>query len=83
MSEIKIVVLHRGWVVVGDYSVEGEEVVISNASVIRKWGTTKGLGELALNGKLKDTILDDCGTVRANKLAVVMALDCQQDKWSK
>ena len=81
MSEVKIVVLHRGWVVVGDYSVDGEEVVVSNASVFRRWGTTKGLGELAIHGKLKDTVLDPCNTVRANKLAVIMTLDCAQDKW--
>lgn len=82
MSDKKIVVLHRGWVVIGKYAVEGEEIVVTDASVVRKWGTTKGLGELALNGKLEDTVLDPCGTVRANKLAVVMTLDCNPEKWA-
>ena len=70
MTEKKIVVLHSGWVVVGDYSKEGAEVVLRNASVIRRWGTTKGLGELR-NGPTKDTILDPAGTIRAHELGVV------------
>lgn len=82
MSDNKIVVLHRGWVVVGKYSIDGDEIVIKDASVIRKWGTSKGLGELALKGKLPTTGLDPCGTVRAHKLAVVMTLDCDEKNWN-
>jgi hypothetical protein len=43
--------------------------------VIRRWGTTKGLGEL-VNGPLEDTVLDPAGIVRAHKLAVVMQIEC-------
>ncbi|MFA5525925.1 MAG: hypothetical protein WC992_03780 [Acholeplasmataceae bacterium] len=74
-SNKKIVVLHRGWVVVGDYRKDGTEVIVDNASVIRRWGTTKGLGEL-IHGPLDNTVLDPCGTVRAHELAVVLTLDC-------
>jgi hypothetical protein len=81
MSDKKIVVLQRGWVVVGDYAKGDNEVVISNASVIRRWGTTKGLGEIAENGPTSSTVLDKCGTVRAHEQAVIMAIDCNQDKW--
>ena len=80
-SEKRIVVLHRGWVVVGDYREDGEYVTVKNASVIRRWGTTEGLGELALKGPLEDTVLDKCGTVRVNKLAVVFTLDCDKSQW--
>jgi len=73
----RIVVLHRGWVVVGDYRKEGAEIIVENASVIRRWGTSKGLGELR-NGPLNDTILDPCGTVRAHELAVVFTIDCEK-----
>lgn len=79
-KDYRIVVLHRGWVVVGKYKESGDEVIVKDASVIRRWGTTKGLGEL-INGPLADTVLDPCGTVRANKLAVVMTLDCDGSKW--
>lgn len=72
----KIVVAQRGWVLVGDYSIEGDdEIVLTNASVIRIWGTTKGLGELALSGPTSKTILDPAGTVRFHRLTVVLVLE--------
>ena len=81
--EIRIVVLQRGWVVVGHFEEVGDEVVVTHSSVIRRWGTTKGLGEL-VNGPIKNkTILDAAGEVRANKLAVVMTVKCNEEAWSK
>lgn len=71
----QIVVLQRGWIVVGDAYRVGSEIRIDGASVIRRWGTTNGLGQLALGGPTKDTILDACGTVRAHELAVVMLME--------
>lgn len=78
--DYRILVLQRGWVVVGKYSETGDECILTDASVIRRWGTTKGLGEL-INGPLESTVLDPCGTVRAHKLAVVMQIECQ--KWAR
>lgn len=81
-AEWRIVVLHRGHVVVGRYSRDGSEVVIRDASVIRRWGTTRGLGELAANGPRPNTVLDLCGVVRAHELAVVLTIDCEASKWT-
>lgn len=78
----KIVVLHRGWVVVGDFKKEGNEIVVENASVVRRWGTTKGLGQLANEGPLENTVLDPTPPVRAHELAVVMSIDCNAEKWA-
>jgi hypothetical protein len=77
----RIVVLHRGWVVVGDYQATENEIVISEASVIRCWGTERGLGELAAEGPRPHTVLDACGTVRAHPLGVVLTIDCEASKW--
>lgn len=77
----QIVILNRGWVVIGDYSEKGDECTLQNASVIRKWGTTKGLGELAENGKLPDTVLDACPDIRFNKFTMVARMDVS-DKWN-
>ncbi len=77
----QIVVLQRGWVVVGDVSEVGDKVVIDNASVIRYWGTTKGLGEL-VEGPTSTTKLDPAGTVTAHQLAVVFTLDVNAEKWA-
>lgn len=77
----QIVILNRGWVVIGDISEDKDEFILSNASVIRVWGTTKGLGELAENGPLTNTKLDPCPNVRVHKMVVVARMDVNEDKW--
>ena len=74
----QIVIGERGWVWVGDVRREGGDYILSNASVIRVWGTKNGLGELALEGKQANTILDPCGTVRIPELAVIGRIDVAQ-----
>lgn len=74
-TEWRIVVAQRGWVFVGQYDADDNEVVLSNAKVIRVWGTTSGLGQLALSGPTKDTILDPAGTVRLHPMSIVATLD--------
>ncbi len=59
-SPIRIVVLQRGWVVVGRYSEDGDRVLVSDAHVIERWGTTQGLGEL-VNGPTTNTVLRKAG----------------------
>lgn len=82
-SPIKIAILQRGWVVIGRYKEEGDECVIENAYVIRRWGTSEGLGELALKGKQSETVLDKTGVVRFNKLTSVAFIDCNESVWNK
>lgn len=77
----QIVIAQRGWVFVGDVQRTGDDVTISNAHCIRKWGTTKGLGEIASKGPTKSTVLDPMGTVRLHALAVVATIDCEDSKW--
>jgi hypothetical protein len=77
------VVLQRGWVVVGRVERIGAETVVRDAHVIRRWGTSKGLGQLALEGPQSATILDAAGTVRAHELAVVLTLDCDVKIWER
>lgn len=76
----KIVVLQRGWVVVGDVAETPEKLTVTNAQIIRYWGTTRGLGEL-VSGPTAKTILDPAGTVQAHPLSVVLTLDVDQDSW--
>lgn len=78
---IQIVALQRGWVVVGRVSVEGDQITIAEAKIIRRWGTTKGLGQL-ISGPIADkTVLDDGGIIRAHVLGVVFTLDCDAKGW--
>lgn len=81
-GDIKIVILQRGWVMVGRLEKTGSDCKLHNASVIRNWGTTQGLGELALKGPLKDTKLDKCnGLVEFDSLTIVASISCEQNKW--
>lgn len=81
-QDVRIVVLHRGNVVVGRYSREGDDIVIRQASVVRQWGTTRGLGQIAADGPTATTALDPCGVVRCHYLAVIMTIDCEAEKWT-
>lgn len=80
-SDIQILVLQRGWVVVGDVSKDGEEFTIRNASVIRQWGTARGLGEIATGGPTSKTVLDPCPDIRCHELTVVLRMDCEASEW--
>lgn len=80
-TEWRIVIAQRGWVFVGRWSQDGEQVTLTNAKTIRVWGTTAGLGQLAINGPTTKTICDPAGTVRMHILGVVATLDTQVTTW--
>lgn len=82
-KDIRIVILQRGWVFVGNYEkLENGECILTSASCIRRWGTTKGLGEL-VDGPTTKTILDLVGVVKFNELTVVASIECRGEKWLK
>ena len=78
---VKIVILQRGWVMVGVFSQNGPNCRLDQASVIRKWGTTKGLGEIADGGPTKNTVLDKCPTVEFHELTIIATIQCRAEKW--
>ena len=84
-GDTKIVVLQRGWVLVGDVSVSETDPnirLMSNAAVIRVWGTSKGLGELR-TGPTSSTKLDPAGTVEYHILTQVLAIPVITSDWKK
>lgn len=81
-SPFEIIVAQRGWVFAGRTYREGDELVITNAVNIRRWGTTRGLGELAA-GPLPATKLDEYGTVRVHALAVVARISADGAAWKR
>jgi hypothetical protein len=80
-SPVRIAVLNRGWVVVGRVKEEKNKTFITNASVIRRWGTTEGLGELAYNGELNDTVLDTCPDIEVETANIVLLMNCNEENW--
>ena len=80
-TEWRIVIGQRGWVWVGRWSQDGETVTLTDAKTIRVWGTTKGLGELAVSGPTSKTMLDQTGTIRLHILGVVASFDTKVTTW--
>lgn len=81
-KKLVIAVLQRGWVAVGRLTrLKNEEMRLDNAAIIRRWGTTKGLPELASSGPSSNTALDESPPIRYHKLTEVLRIDCEESKW--
>lgn len=77
-----IVVLDRAWNLVGDLKKEDDDLYsMTNAFFIRRWGTTKGIGQLAIEGKLNETILDPTNPTKFHKDKVIFIIECNEKKW--
>jgi len=69
---------------VGRFEKKDSECKLLDASVIRTWGTTKGLGEIAESGPTTNTKLDKCnGLVEFDYLTVVATIACNDKNWEK
>ena len=77
---LQIAVLDRGFVYIGDVATDDEWCYIANAWNIRRWGTTRGLGEL-VNGPLADTVLDRVGDVRMPMTTLQHLIVVEAAKW--
>lgn len=82
-NDIRIVVLQRGWVAVGVYSRQGEHAKLERASIVRRWGTEKGLGQLASDGPRPNTTLDAAPPIEFHTLTEVLNIRCNPEKWAK
>ena len=82
LSGFAIVVLDRGFIYVGEVENDGEWCVIHSPRNIRSYGTTEGLGQLALSGPTGTTKLDKCGTVRAPHHALIHIIETDKSLWA-
>jgi len=81
-GDIKIVILQRGNVCVGYFKRIGNDCKVLKSSTIRRWGTTRGLGQLAAEGPTDKTVLDrDNGVVEFDYLTVIKTICCEDSKW--
>jgi hypothetical protein len=83
--DIRIVILQRGWVLVGDFKqVEDKMYSLTNSAVIRRWGTDQGLGELAFEGPKSGTILDKEPESKFHVSQIIRTIKCETpDLWIK
>ncbi len=77
-GQIVIVVLPRGFVLVGEWWQTGRYVTVKNGAVVRRWGTSNGLGELAEKGSLSGTVLDSSPPMKFIETAVIMTHECSE-----
>ena len=80
-KSLQIAVLDRGFVYVGEVTAAGDFLMIEKARNVRRWGTKRGLGELAADGPRRDTVLDPAGTVRAPLRSVIHLIECVPASW--
>lgn len=82
LSGFGIVVADRGFVYVGRLEITPDWCIVTDAKNVRYWGTTNGLGELALKGPTSKTKLDSISTVRIPMRAVISVIDTEECKWN-
>lgn len=76
----RIVVVDRGWVLVGICKDNSDHIRVSNSWCIRNWGTTRGLGEL-ITGPTGETKLDWMGETDVPMRAVIFTLLVDEEAW--
>lgn len=78
---IQICILQRGWVMVGRCTQRGNYYFLESAYVVRRWGTKKGLGELASSGPLAKTELEPTPSIQFHELTSIALISCDAKKW--
>lgn len=81
LGRLVIAILDRGWVFIGRAIETSYTVRLENADCVRRWGTTKGIGELALGGLRRDTKLDPAGTLTVPRTSVIALIDASESSW--
>lgn len=76
MSKKQIIVIEHGLVMMGQISESKHGYIVENCVNLRHWGTTRGLGQIALTGPTDQTIMDDWGTIEVEKHKVILRIDC-------
>jgi len=75
-GDLVIAVLDRGWVFVGFITIlDDERIRLDCCHNIHRWGTTTGLGEIAIAGPTSQTILNPSGPVFGKPIFLMKASD--------
>lgn len=78
-GDFVIAVMDRGWVFVGFATLlPNQEIRLDCAHCVHKWGTTKGLGEIAIGGPTSNTELFAAGTIYGKPIFIIAA---DIEKW--
>jgi len=83
-KDIRICILQRGRVVVGEYETDGIAgfTRATRGACVRRWGTDAGLGQLAQYGPTDTTQLDYQPDTEWPTLAMVETIKCNYEVWA-
>ena len=77
-----LAVLDKGFVYHGNLVIEDDGwFTLTSVRNVRRFGTSRGLGQLALTGPSKETALDPCNTVRGTVSGLMHIIECEPTKW--
>lgn len=77
-GDLVIAVMDRGWVFIGFImQLNNGKIRLDCCHNIHRWGTTKGLGEIAINGPTSETQLHPCEPIYGTPIFLMKA----SDKW--
>jgi hypothetical protein len=59
-------------------------MTVKGGRVIRRWGTTRGIEEIAAKGPLSATLLDDPAAEQSVPVrAIIRVIEVEASKWAK
>lgn len=86
-----LAVLQSGWTFVGHLRTNTDGSIMTHAGgrmasmvnvcAVRRWGTEYGLGQLALQGPLPNTLLDPMGTIEFPMASLFFFLRINKARW--
>lgn len=86
-DQLYIFVMERGFVLVGTCTQSKEDYLfwtLTQCGSVRRWGTTKGLGQLANEGPKSETIIDaEPDGTEISKKATYRRIPCNMKAWAK
>jgi hypothetical protein len=86
-EQLYIFVMERGFVLVGIPEQDKDDFLfwkLAHCGVIRLWGTTRGLGQLAVEGPQGKTVIDrEPDGTAISKNAIYRRIPCDMRSWQK
>jgi len=73
-----IVVIESGWIMVGEMTNSSTQTtLLKNASVVRRWDNSKGIGGLAKAENKREYTLDPVGSVSIQTSKILFEIPCE------
>jgi len=77
-----LVVADRGHVWVGNARDEGDYTIVTDARIVRRFGTDRGLNQIANEGPTAKTIVGAPATLKVARWAIIAIIPCEASAWN-